>query len=257
MYHQIVLQARSNTLSLLPRAFTQIIFVGQQYGSILGNNLVAKYPTDVDALVLTGYSSSYVISGLIVAASLIPAPAALIAGQHKWANLHPAYFTSSSASGYDADFFWAPGRDPAISAETFMNRDTVALGILVTFEVGVEHTNYAGPVYLASGQRDQLDCRALGLIALAGSLLGAPPDCGTATSGSVAQTKSLFPHASSIDVYIVPNSGLDWQLHYNALTAFNTVHAVSTPRLSAAMENMILICVTVDDPQGILEESMG
>lgn len=68
--HQIILKARARTISPAGRAFNKVILAGHSYGSIVGNALNVEYPNDVDATILTGFSSTYRTA--IVGSKLFP-----------------------------------------------------------------------------------------------------------------------------------------------------------------------------------------
>lgn len=60
--HELTTMLRQGKVTNIPHAFSKIIHVGHSFGSILGVNLAAMYPTDSDALILTGFApnSSFV-----------------------------------------------------------------------------------------------------------------------------------------------------------------------------------------------------
>lgn len=217
--HQVISKIRSNNPSPLPRKFTKIIYAGHSYGSTVGNALVSKYPADVDALILTGYSSKYElgIPGTALTGTLLPAD---IVDPARFGNLNPGYLEFPTFSGWSYLFWW-PGAgafDPALQSLDFGLRATFATGEVITFALAINIApRYKGPVYIVTGQHDAIFCNPLGL-------QQSQLDCGTSTSGYVASTKSLFPAAKSFDAFIVPNSGHCWHFHTAAPSAFVTVH---------------------------------
>jgi pimeloyl-ACP methyl ester carboxylesterase len=215
--HQIITKIRSSNPSPLPRTFAKIIYAGHSYGSILGNSLVAKYPTDVDALLLTGYSSKYLLAlpGTTLSADLLPADTI---SPDRFGAFSPGYLEISSSSGFDYLFYRPGGFDPALQALDFSIRGTFATGEVIIFALGINTVpKYTGPVYMMTGQHDAFSCNPLNLVQ-------SQIDCGTGTSGYVVSTSSLFPAAKSFGVFIVPHSGHCWHFHTAAPSAFDTAH---------------------------------
>lgn len=77
--HQIIVMARGGTLPL-PAPYTgtifdKIILAGHSLGSVVTNNLNAKYPSDADATLLTGYAIFFPpqFTGVFVQSWLAPA----------------------------------------------------------------------------------------------------------------------------------------------------------------------------------------
>jgi hypothetical protein len=214
--HQIITKIKSGTASL-PRTFNTVIYGDHSYGSLLRNAFVAKYPTDVDALILTGYSSSFdlAIPGVALTALLVPA---VLLEPTRFQCYSLGYLEMSTRTGFDFLFFWPGGYDSKLEAQNFAQRGTFATGEVATVAFTIQETEYQGPVYVVTGQHDAFFCNPLGLP------LGTI-DCESSTSGYLANTKSLYPAASSFEAYVVPDVGHFWQLHYSANADFGVVHS--------------------------------
>ena len=213
--HAIIDLARAGTLPLksLNRAFSKIILVGHSIGSLVSNPLTAKYPNDADAVVLTGFSNDLMFSQ-ILSFGLEPAD---IAQPARYGNLAPGYLEGTNEAGITTAFWWPGGYDPAFAAYDYSIRGTIPLGEGATVAVATTvATAYKNPVYVISGEHDEIFCA---------QLLGAPScDPNGSTPSILAQTQSLYPNARVYDWYSVPNCGHDWQFHYNNQLGFAAVH---------------------------------
>lgn len=214
--HQLLAKVKSGTANL-PRLFSKIIYAGHSYGSLLANDLVVKYPTDVDALILTAYSSSFLLSVPGAALNAILLPAAVVE-PIRFLGFALGYLDFSNRVGFDYLFFSPGNYDAAVESFNYANRGTVAAGEIATAALTIQQTAYTGPVYMVSGQHDAIFCNPLTLQS------SNNVNCGDSNGGFLADTKSLYPRASSFDVFAVPNAGHCWQLHFSAAAAFGTVH---------------------------------
>jgi pimeloyl-ACP methyl ester carboxylesterase len=211
--HKLLRQIRGlESGSALPRTFNKIIFVGHSFGSIIGNALVAKYPNDVDSLLLTGYSNNILLNGPGVALNSAFLPTRLVMPTNPKYNILPlGYLQLALHSAFDYLFYHPGGFDPALEQQDYTNRGTVSAGELATATLGINTAAaFTGPVYVVTGKYDNIFCDT---------------DCGTETSGELVNTRVDYPAASSFDVHIVPNAGHCWHNHYTAGDAFINVHS--------------------------------
>lgn len=206
--------ARAGT-SPLPRAFDNVIYVGHSFGSLIGNLMNEKYPDAVNATILTGWSSNFVLAGIPIALGLLVLPAA-IADPVKYGDLPVGYVEVTSEQG-DTNAFFAGGYDPTLQALDFKIRGTIAAGELVTFPFATtEATEYKEPVFVITGDNDHIFCSPT-----AGLL---PPSCGTGATNMLKISGSLYPAASVYDWHVLPNTGHCWHLHYAAQEGFKASH---------------------------------
>ncbi|KAH8684310.1 Alpha/Beta hydrolase protein [Tricladium varicosporioides] len=214
--HNLIQQLRSNR-SLLGTKFNKVIYAGHALGSIIGDNLVSRYPNDVDALVLTSYSSTYntkvfgdgpIDQFVGSAATVLP---------DRFASYDPGY-TVFLTNNTLAQLFYFPGAyDPDILATNFNNRDAIAIGEIATAAFGpTSAPQFKGPVLVATAQHDLIFCGT--------GPLGSSLECGDANTGFVAATKSQFPAAKSFEAYVLPNSGSAWLDHNVASEGIKHVH---------------------------------
>ncbi|RDL34468.1 uncharacterized protein BP5553_07596 [Venustampulla echinocandica] len=195
--HRILTLIRS-TNSPLPRRYNKIIYAGHSYGSLLGNALVTKYPTDVNVLVLTGYSSSLVTS---INATLLPAQ---ITNPSKFGSLPPEYLQFADKEGFRDTFYHVNDYSEDIFELDYSLQGTMATGEVATITQGlVVASGFTGPVYVVTGKYDTLFCNSGGAV-----------DCGTNTAGFLPNTRQLFPAANPFDVAVLDNAGHCWLMHY-------------------------------------------
>ncbi|KAH8653243.1 Alpha/Beta hydrolase protein [Tricladium varicosporioides] len=207
--HELIKLFRSNS-SPLPHTFNKIIYAGHSFGSIVGNNLVAKYPKDVDGLVLTGYSN-YVIPAAPpeVLNNILPAA---FASPTRFSNLPTGYLQFNSRPGQALFFFHAPFYNTDVFNHDYDTRGTLTAGELASTPFALNTaSNYLGPVLAIIGQNDQIFCDPA-------------TDCGSVINGPLADTKSLFPAANSYEASIVATAGHCWHLHYSAPQGFGVAH---------------------------------
>ncbi len=56
--YEITKKLRNGTVPDVPQAFNKVVHIGHSFGSVLTYNLVAKYPSASDGIILTGYSQN-------------------------------------------------------------------------------------------------------------------------------------------------------------------------------------------------------
>lgn len=190
----------------------------------VGNALATSHPQDTDALLLTGWSSTFITLIPTVLGTAVVLPASLTLPRFK--SLPLGYLTINSQPGFRGLFFASPGTyDPALFDYDFANRGTITAGEAATLAFGVNTASeYTGKVFVVTGERDAIFCNVLGLNILLGGILGTQSECGDAETGYLGRSRSLFPRASAFDAFVVPDAGHCWQLHYTAEKAFGTVH---------------------------------
>lgn len=125
--HQIILKARKGYLPNSKRSFSEIIFVGHSYGSIIGNSLHAKYPKDCDAAVLTGWTALSEVPEYdpVFANSIVPAAQAL---PSKYGHLNLSYLLINSSVTFQGRFYWPGYYDPALFDLDYSLRGTIGAG---------------------------------------------------------------------------------------------------------------------------------
>lgn len=213
--HDLITQIRNN--GSLGQSFSEIMYVGHSYGSLVGNLLSQEHPTDIDRLILTGFSKQtlFSISGKAFRTALLPAS---FQDTDRFGQLSLSYFSSNSRPGRQhLCFAGASSYSPEIMDRDFEQRGTVTLGEMVTgISAPYPAPAYRGKVFVLTGDEDTIFCS---------SLLGfGKADCGTSESGLVYDTRELYPSAASYDVFVPANTGHCLNLHYTARESFKVVH---------------------------------
>jgi pimeloyl-ACP methyl ester carboxylesterase len=218
--HTIIGYARRNQLVIPnPRSFMTILLCGHSLGSVISNVLNTKYPSDADAMLLTGFAPILPTNEIGLAAQALLFPADISAPQY--AKLSPAYLIFDSRTDFDFLFYYPPETDINMQNRDWATRGTFALGEAATAALPSQVArDYANPVLVVTGSHDSFFCSLLSLDIQ--FLLGSP-NCDTTATGPAASTASLYPNAKSF-TYLTPNAGHCWQLHTNAYATFVQVH---------------------------------
>lgn len=220
--HEIIKLARSNpgAGSPFPRTFNKIIQVGCSMGSLMANVLNVQYPDDVDATILTGFAKTWIntIPGFTVTAGLLPAQ---LVQPDKYGPLTVGYLQATSEPGIEYLLFYGPpgtNYDPVFVHQDYQNRGTITVGEAASSALVPTASRYRGSVFVMTGQQDVVFCGSLGFLG------GGPGNCGSGAWGLLAQTQSLYPHASNYSYYAVPNAGHCWQHQFAAQDGFAIAH---------------------------------
>lgn len=218
--HQIILLARGGA-SPFPRPFDQVIVAGHSLGSIIVQSFSVKYPSDADAIILTGYSRFIInfLPGMVLTALLLPAA---VVQPDKYGDLAVGYFEASVFSGVEYLFFYgANGQysDPDFIAYDYTLRGCLTVGEGVTGAVAAATAyGFKGSVFVATGQQDTLFCGTLAL-----PIVG-PGECVGGALNYLEATGDLYPDAATYEYFAVPDAGHCWQYHYSAQLGFNVTH---------------------------------
>ncbi|KAK0612425.1 Alpha/Beta hydrolase protein [Bombardia bombarda] len=213
LIHQLFSAVRT-TGSPLNHAFSKVVYIGHSYGSFTGVNMARLHPSDLTALVLTGFSaapdfSSAINADWVSAADFDPAR---FPGQPK------GYLTFSSPSAQTQ--FYGGSYDPAMPGWEHTYEDTISAGEILagTGDVGSPATAYTGPLLVATGANDIIFCGAD----------KTPAECDAIVAGS----NVLFPNVpdarrgvkGGFEYFTVKGTGHNFMLHYSAPVAFRRVH---------------------------------
>jgi pimeloyl-ACP methyl ester carboxylesterase len=190
--------------------FKHIIGVGHSYGSALTTSIASMYPEDLDAVILTGFSSSNITGATQFATSLNLVPAAsvpAVSGRFL-ASLPDGYLIPSTQYGVQCSFFHYPNFEPSILSRTFTTTQTTTVGDQLTMDtVGQKATHYNESVYVINGEYDLFFCDGN---------FSYPIDLSEAT------LREVFPRANekASDSLILPLAGHGLKLGFIAAHAF-------------------------------------
>ncbi|KAK0722691.1 hypothetical protein B0T26DRAFT_229049 [Lasiosphaeria miniovina] len=153
---------RSNALG---RSFAKIAYVGHSLGSVLGAAIVRTYPSDADALVLTGYSTAFATTAIAAQAY---ASGALFSPSRFGSVLPPGHVvtTIEAERSRSGSAFYGSAFDTDVARADFARQDTAAVGefaalpdLLLGGGGGTAAVVYTGAVFVATtGQLDAVFC---------------------------------------------------------------------------------------------------
>ena len=223
--HGLTQLLRKGTLGSGP--FKNIVGVGHSYGSIVELAQTAKYPTDVDAVVLTSFVNQLVYLPQTVIANN---PAiANINDPTRFGRLPNGYLVHDTPISVQLPFFRFPYFDPNSKSfcPNYPYNDSITRLVFAnqyaakqTYSFGQQFTlpgiysaagAFKGPVDVVIGQYDFPFCLAA---------------CDKPTDQAAATIPALYPAAAvGSQHFIVPNSGHYMNAHYAAPTEFSQINA--------------------------------
>lgn len=223
--HELTQLLRKGTLGSGP--FKNIVSVGHSYGSIVGVGQTAKYPTDVDAVVLTGFVNQLTYLPQTILANN---PAiANINDPARWGDLPNGYLVHDTSISVQLPFFRFPYFDPdsesfgpnysdedslkrLVYAKQYAAKQTYTFGQQFTLPAIYSPAGaFKGPVDVVVGQYDFPFCLAA---------------CDKPTDQAAATIPALYPAAAvGSQHFIVPNSGHCINTHYAAPAEFSQINA--------------------------------
>ena len=201
--HAVIKQVKSGN-TVIPTSGTYI-FVGHASGSSLGASLVQTYPDDVDAVVLTGYSSgSSTNTSLTLAQEYAPAA---ISDPKRFGNLSYGYLLGNSLAARTATLYYQGHYDPNISLSDYSSRGVQALGERFSMGPRTEPA-FKAKVLVVTGANDQVVC-------------GATParQC-SLVPDAVMNVNTTFSSSTGFEYYI-PQTGRNVNWHYKAPVTFD------------------------------------
>lgn len=217
--HSIVSQVKQGVLGA---PYSDNVYIGHSFGSIVGVNYVAAYPQDLSKVILTGWTRDIIQSSIGSLAQDQYQPASLVSPS-QYANLPPAYVMSTNKNGASQLVFYDYGTsqaglyfDQSLANVDFANRGTCTLGELFTTPyTSTPATKFSGHVLVSTGKGDGYFC---------GVGVG-NGDCGSGDDSIVAQASSAFPNAASYEYFIPEHTGHETILHYTQEQSFENAHA--------------------------------
>jgi pimeloyl-ACP methyl ester carboxylesterase len=201
--HQLINAIRTNSKNSLGRSFDTVVYVSHSYGGWIGTGLIASYPNDVDAVVLTGWSASVDLTPF--AATQLESAA--LVNPKRFPGLQLGYITVEEET-QRTSLFYAGGFKKQVAARDYALEDTWTIGETGNLGFVVSPTHYTGPLYLATGVQDVLFCQTP--IATCETILN--------------DTRQLFPGVTEFGYTAINNTGHSLMLHDSAQQTFDAVH---------------------------------
>jgi pimeloyl-ACP methyl ester carboxylesterase len=183
-------------------SFAHVASVGHSFGSIQTVGLTSQYPEDLDAAVLTGFSTgsagglSLFVAGLNLAIASLNSPL-------RFADLPNAYLIASSAISNQFDFLRAQNFPAANLDIAEMTKQTFSIGEVFTIgDPSIPSPKFTGPVDVVDGSDDVPFCQG---------------NCLYPVNMAAAVLKEFYPNAANgSDWYIAEGAGHGLNLHYQA-----------------------------------------
>ena len=203
--HSLITQIKTPGLSPIP-THSSYIFVGHSSGSILAAALAQTHPTDIDALILTGYPAGGANNkGGIPSYHYLPA-----AYNTRFpTTLNYGYLLMNSEVNRTSAFYYAGHYDPQIPHLDFLTEGAQPLG--EGFNLGpATQPAFRGKVLVVTGTKDPAIC---GFIPV--------EECKYNTTRVVGVDKE-FANNGGFDFYMPP-TGHDLNWHYSAPETYGVV----------------------------------
>lgn len=215
IHYQLIALIRANKAKL-PRAFNKIIYVGHSFGSLIGHLMNVNHPNAVEASLLTGFSKTLIneLPGLVTSFNLLPADTVL----SQFSNLRVGYLTPDNEQGAIWTFFQG-SYDPAFAEYVYSIRQTITIGEILSALPIAQATAHTNPVFVISGELDNIFCNPTGTQLTVAS-------CGGA-GGILDQTRTVYPLADLQGNYYwegLADMGHCWQQHSNAIQGYADSH---------------------------------
>lgn len=205
--HQLI-QSLRNGGDFGSASFSKVIGVGHSLGSELTNAVTSKYPEDLDAAVLTGFSvdtagQSNFFSGLDLVIARENQPL-------RFPELNNGYLIPQSIVSNQFGFFRAPNFDPLVLEAAEAAKQTFTVGELFTNSMFVRRAGeFRGPIDVVDGENDLPFCQSNCLV---------PENKAEAVKGA------LYPNANNSSMsYIAKGVGHGLNLHYIAGEAYQQI----------------------------------
>ncbi|SMY24789.1 unnamed protein product [Zymoseptoria tritici ST99CH_1A5] len=199
--HQLVQKLKAGEFGL---NFTKIVGVGHSFGSIVTQAVTAEYPTDLDAAILTGFSTNS--SSLPIFLTGLNLALALPASPYRFASIPAGYLVSSTIISNQIAFFRAPGFSPAILNLAEATKGTVTFGELFSQNAPTKPAGeFKGAVAIVNGAEDLPFCGG---------------NCSYPTDLPRQALEMLYPGANVTGTFLAEVAGHGVNLHFSAGEAF-------------------------------------
>ncbi len=206
--HSLTQSLRAGDFSSIK--FDHVVGVGHSFGSVLSLGQTVQFPKDLDAVVLTGFSTS-----TTAVSSFLAGLNAAIARENqpsRFPNLNNGYIISDTQISNQFDFFRLLNYPSANLVLAEATKQTLTFGELFTLgQVGGPATAFTGPVDVVDGENDWPFCQG---------------NCNVPTDQAAAVKAILYPAASAgSQSYIAKGAGHALNMHYSATAAFQQIQS--------------------------------
>lgn len=205
--HQLVLDLRNGSLG----RYSLIIGIGHSYGSAELAHLVATYPHDLAAVIMTG-SGHRVSAQTTGQSSTLFAPAAVVRPD-RFAGLDPGYVTTTNAQARLAVLYDLRYVSLAVLNYDTATEDTLPIGEAETrpTNLSVDTTRLTVPTLLVDGEHDSHYCDGAQTIP--------ESNLDECTSGAALYTSEHGNYPACFAAAVIPDSGHDLTTEQGAAQA--------------------------------------
>jgi pimeloyl-ACP methyl ester carboxylesterase len=187
-----------------------IVLVGHSSGSVTSSNVINKYPSEVDAVVLTGIAYSTISYGLKI---LFEAFAPRIASQlypSCFGELDTGYLTFADIYAHVNTFFKAPFELEAVKyaqsiVQPFALSEWLSLAPGLSSPLAPE---FKGPVYVTTGQFDFAACGG---------------ECYSTFAEAESHINVIFPKTRLLESAVHPGAGHGINFGLNATGSYSAI----------------------------------
>jgi pimeloyl-ACP methyl ester carboxylesterase len=189
--------------------FQKVVGVGHSFGSIISNAITKRYPSALDAAILTGFSTDPSSQPLFLQALNLA-----LANENqplRYGLLNNGFLVSDTEISNQIGFFKAPGFPPANLKLAELTKGTVTFGELNSIAaVGGSSPNYTNPVAVVNGINDLPFCGG---------------NCTYPQDQAKAVQPKYYPNVPESDFgsYLAPVAGHGLNFHYSATGAFEYI----------------------------------
>lgn len=216
---QLTTLARSAhpSISGLHTAPTTIIHVGHSWGSFLTQALATSAPSLVDAVVLTGWSTSSAYMSNFISSGTLHLATENQPARFPAATYSNGFLTWPDALANQFAFFAYPHFDPAVleyaeaqAKQPFTLGEFLSQQALPAADADeTKQADSTGPtVYIVASGQDMLFCGG---------------NCTGIVGEDVPETKAAFPNAAELKVDVLDGFGHGLNLHYGADRAYEKI----------------------------------
>ncbi|CAE6446990.1 unnamed protein product [Rhizoctonia solani] len=217
--HRFIQQARASG------KYSKFLGIGHSFGAIQLTGIAARYPKDVDAVILTGYAPSMVSVPLAFTAwsQMLASEQPDMAIRSRWSSLpsgsnimnDKSYLGTGSTSSDRFTFFSEGSYDEGAFKLAYDTKQTHTLGEFLTIAEPVSQpaNEYNGHVFVVTGEKDIIFC--------GGNCLQKP----TTAHGNnlLDDTKVLYPKAASFSTHVPSGAGHALFAHYGTDSTISTI----------------------------------
>jgi len=185
--------------------FDNVVGVGHSAGSTLTQAITTQYPSDFDAVILTGTSTNDNYVALSMASfNLINANSD---SSGRFDDLAAGYLTQQTAVGIQFSFYRWPNFDTTAFKRQVANKQTNTLGVLLTLgAIVAEAPDFTGPVDVVLGENDFVFCGG---------------NCTYPENQAALVESTFYPNAASgSQYYLAAGSGHAIAAHNSASASF-------------------------------------